>query len=127
MEIKNGVMCQFRDGGQPWTLAEGETVRFSLTAGLVEGYEERGQPMEIGVLRDGARVPLFNGNLNVTMDMHVTAPADGSYEFYCSTSARTASICWMSRCSEQKKSPPGPLLRPGRAFTLRITCSGRRR
>ena len=82
VEIKNGVMCQFRDGGQPWTLAEGETVRFSLTAGLVEGYEERGQPMEIGVLRDGARVPLFNGNLNVTMDMHFTAPADGSYEFY---------------------------------------------
>ena len=82
VEIKNGVMCQFRDGGQPWTLAEGETVRFSLTAGLVEGYEERGQPMEIGVLRDGARVPLFNGNLNVTMDMRFTAPADGSYEFY---------------------------------------------
>ena len=82
VEIRNGVMCQFRDGGQPWTLAEGETVRFSLTAGLVEGYEERGQPMEIGVLRDGARVPLFNGNLNVTMDMRFTAPADGSYEFY---------------------------------------------
>ena len=57
VEIKNGVMCQFRDGGQPWTLAEGETVRFSLTAGLVEGYEERGQPMEIGVLRDGPGCP----------------------------------------------------------------------